>query len=164
MKTLLFVAILLLPAFSLTAQTSLKEGPTVNGVRLGATQNEVRARFGKPLSQERREAEPCVGGTELTMRYRGAVITLWDDPNDASRFTVGRIEVTSAAWPVSGVRVGQSSGSVRTKFGKPDAQEPDQRTKLSVWYYEMTDDSPGNTHFTFRNGKLIKITAIYLMC
>lgn len=164
MKIALLIALLFFSAFSSAGQTSLREGPTVNGITLGATRGEVVKRFGKPLSERRREAEPCVGGTELTLRYRGAIITLWDDPEDGSRFIVGQIEVTSATWPVSGMKVGETSASVRAHFGKPNAQENDPRTKLPVWYYEMSEESPGSTNFTFRNGKLAKITAVYLMC
>lgn len=164
MKIILFVAALLLPVFSLAGQTSLREGPTVNGIKLGATQQQVLKRFGKPLSEVRKEAEPCVGGTELTLRYSGIKIVLWDDPADEKKFLVGMVEVTSTGWAVSGARVGHTTASIQKRFGSPNAQETDPDSKLPFWFYEMNDESPGNTHFTFRNGKVVKITALYFMC
>lgn len=164
MRSISIVFFIFLTALMSFGQTSLKNGPKVNGIALGATKDEVIRRFGKPLSEVRKEAEPCVGGTEMTLRYPGIKIILWDDPADESKFTVGMIEVTTAAWVVSGAKVGQSSVFVRGRFGKPNAQETDPTTKRPVWYYEMNEENPGNTHFTFRNGRIVKITALYLMC
>lgn len=98
------------------------------------------------------------------MKYRGIALTLWDDPEDASRFTAGKLEVTAATWLVSGAKIGQTAAFVRSRLGRPNTIESDPRTKHPVWYYEMSDESPGNTKFIFGNGRLFRIVAMYLMC
>ena len=102
-----FAVILLLLVTSAYSQVSLSQGPKVNGITLGATREEVVKKFGKPVSETKRKADECVGGTEVTLSYPGLKFRLWDDPDNPRKFTVGEFEVTSAKWDVSGVRVGR---------------------------------------------------------
>ena len=159
---LLMVLFFTASAFS---QISLDSGPKVNGLALGVTREEVIRKLGKPTRETKRKADECVGGTELTLQYPGLEFKLWDDPENPRKFTVGMFEVMSAAWDVSGVRVGQTSAAVRKRFGMRNSEEGDRRTGKTIWYYEMDEEkSPGNTNFTLRNGKVTSIFSMYLMC
>ena len=84
--------------------------------------------------------------------------------DQAGKFNVITFKVTSPRWNVSGARVGWSEAAVKKRFGKPTSTEREENGDL-VWYYEMTEeDGPGNSHFVFRKGRVIRITAIYFMC
>lgn len=163
MRFLLILTTLFL-AGTVFSQTSLKEGPKVNGIALGATREEVVRRLGKPRSQSKRQADECVGGVELTLNYPGLTFKLWDDA-DQKNFTVGYFEVRSAAWNVSGARVGNASAAIKRRFGTRTAQEVDSQTNMLTWYYDMDENiSPGNTSFAFRRGRVYRIATMYLMC
>lgn len=162
MKIIPAVAIIFLTVTAFS-QTSLRSGPKVNGIGLGVTREQVVKRFGKPAFESKKEADECVGGTEMTLRYPGLKFVLWDDPENPKRFTVGQFEVTSARWNVSGAKIGQTSATVRKLFGRPSSQGTENG--LPTWYYGMDEKkSPGNTNFSFRKGRLVNITAIWLMC
>lgn len=163
MKTLIAITLLSVTG-TIYSQTSLKEGPIINNLALGATRQEVIKKFGEPDSESRRKADECVGGTELTIRYPGLILWLWDDPEDPKNFTVGMFEVTSAKWNVSGVRVGQTSSFIKGQFGIRDFEDNEEKNQTS-WSYGMDEEkSPGTTTFFFRNGKVTKISAAWLMC
>lgn len=160
-----FVLIILLLAGTASAQTSLKEGPKVNGLGLGDRREDILRWMGKPASQSKKKADECVGGTELTLRYPGLVFSLWDDPRDPKKFTVGAFEVTSARWDVSGSKVGQNYAAIRKLFGTRGFEGKEDRTRLPFWSYEMDEEkSPGTTTFVFRGGRLVKVTAMWMMC
>lgn len=162
MKTLFCLTILLISGTAFS-QTSLKEGAKVNGIGLGATREEIIRRFGKPTSQSKKEADPCVSGTELTLNYPGLTFKLWNDLDD--KFTVGYFEVRSAGWNVSGAQIGQSSAAIKKRLGTRTSQEIDGQTNMLTWYYHMGDDNgPGSTNFAFRRGKVSRIVVIALMC
>lgn len=157
--------IMLVSTASAAAQTSLKSGPTVNGISLGATRGQVIKKFGKPISETKRKADECVGGTEMTLRYPGLKFLLWDDSEDPKKFTVGMFEITSAKWESSGARVGQTSTAIKKRFGTRSSEEKEAGTDLTVWYYEMDENiSPGNTNFYFRGDKVTKIMSLWMMC
>ena len=141
----------------------MKQGPKVNGIGLGATRQEVIKKLGRPVRESRRNADECVGGTEMTLSYPGLKILLWDDAEDRRKFTVGQFEVTSAKWDVSGSRIGQTNAAVRKLFGPRSSEE--RESGSLVWYYNMDENiSPGNTNFYFRGGKVVKIVSLWLMC
>lgn len=127
MRHLFLLTILLLTGTAFS-QTSLKAGAKVNGIALAATREQVIRKLGKPLSQTKKEAEPCVGGTEMVLKYPGLALSLWSDV-EGKKFSVGYFEVTSAKWNVSGIKVGDSSAAVRKRFGRRDSQEIDGHTK-----------------------------------
>lgn len=137
----------------------------MNGIGLGATREDVIRWMGKPASQSKKKADECVGGIEMTLRYPGLVFSLWDDPDNPKKFTVGAFEVTSAKWDVLGARVGQATSAIKKLFGKSSFDGKDDSTKLPFWSYEMDEEkSPGTTTFFFRDGKLTKVKAMWLMC
>ena len=155
--------VLLLMASDVYCQVSLTKGPKVNGLALGATRNEVIKKLGKPSSESKRKADECVGGTEMTLHYPGLKLLLWDDPDDPRRFAVGKFEISSARWDVSGIRIGQPNSAVRKQFGARSTEE--KQSGQLVWFYFMDENiSPGSTNFHFRNGKLIKIISLWQMC
>ncbi len=160
MKTIAVLAALIfaIPAFS---QTSLESGPKVNGLALGATRAEVIKKIGKPTRETKNKADECVGGTEMTLHYPGLKFSLWDDAH--GKFSVGAFEVNSAKWDVSGARVGLSSSAIKKLFGTRFTAETN--SGKTIWYYDMDEEkSPGNTNFTFRNGRLVNIFSMWLMC
>lgn len=161
----IFLLSILLMATATFSQTSLKNGPKVNGIGLGDTREDVLRWMGKPVRQSRKKADECVGGTEMTLIYPGLKFVLWDDPENPKKFTVGMFEVTSGNWNVSGAKIGQSSAQVRKLFGEPSSQDKPPAKKLPVWYYDMDEnEGPGNTNFVFRNGKLVSVLSMYMMC
>ncbi|NOT49017.1 MAG: hypothetical protein HOP17_14855 [Acidobacteria bacterium] len=164
MRSIIALTILLLAGTALS-QTSLKNGPKVNGIGLGASREEVIRKLGKPTSQSKKAAEECVGGTEMVMTYPGLTFRLWDDSDNPRKFTVGFFEVRSARWNVSGAKVGETSAAIKKRFGTRASQETDGHTKLMTWYYDMDENSgPGSTNFAFRGGKVFEITSLWLMC
>lgn len=161
MRIFLAIALTLLNATAF-AQVSLKSGPKVNGIGLGATREQVIKKFGKPV-ESKKQADECVGGTEMTLRYQGLVFSLWDDPDNPKKFRVGAFEVTSGNWNVSGARIGQTRATIKKLFGRSSSQGDENG--LPTWYYSMDEDEgPGNSNFSFRKGKLANITVIWLMC
>ena len=163
MKSLILIVLLALAACTY-GQTSLKQGPTVEGLSLGASRDEVIKKLGKPSSEKKGEADECVGGTEMTLKYPGLEFRLWDDSEEPGKFTVGAFEVTSQRWDVSGVRVGQSGETVKKLFGTSYTTESEKGGR-TIWYYAMDEnEGPGNTNFTIRNGKIINIYTMWLMC
>ena len=162
----LFLAIVLLSVTgTIFSQVSTREGLKVNGVALGDTYQQVVRKLGKPSSEKKRKADECVGGVELTLRYPGLELRLWDDSENPKKFTVGWFEVKSAKWNVSGARVGITSEAVRKLFGARTSEEIDARTRLRRWYYEMDENiSPGNTNFSFLGGKVVSIMSLWMMC
>ena len=74
-------------------------------------------------------------------------------------------DVKSAKWNVSGARIGSTAAAVKKLFGNKAAKEVDSTTKLLTWYYGMDANiNPGSTNFAFRNGKVVSITSVWLMC
>lgn len=165
MKIFTLPSLLLIFTVSALSQISLESGPKVNGLALGATREHVIKKLGKPTRESKRTADECVSGTEMTLQYPGLKFRLWDDSEKTSRFTVGMFEVTSAKWDVSGARVGQASTEVKKMFGAKFTTETDLKTGKTIWYYYMDEEKgPGTTNFTFRNGKLVSILSMWLMC
>jgi hypothetical protein len=147
------------------SQVSTKSGLKVNGVAMGDSYQQVVRKLGKPTSQTKRKADECVGGTEMTLSYPGLKIRLWDEADDPKKFTVGWYEVKSEKWNVSGAKIGSTAAAVKKLFGNNAAKEIDSNTKLLTWYYGMDANiSPDSTNFAFRNGKVVSITSVWLMC
>ncbi|HMQ03546.1 MAG TPA: hypothetical protein PKD26_06495 [Pyrinomonadaceae bacterium] len=165
MKTFVLLVFSIFSPLVSFGQTSLKEGPKINGIGLGARREQVVAKFGKPLAETKKKADECVGGTEVTLQYPGLKFRLWDDPDNPKSFTVGWFEVRSARWNVSGAKIGDTTVAVRNLFGVRTTQQTIRKTGSVTWFYEMDEEvSPGTTNFTFRNGKLVGITTLWLLC
>lgn len=164
MKITPIIAILVLSGLSFSQQL-LNEGAAVNGVGLGATREQVIRKLGKPVSETKRDAGECIGGTELTLKYPGLEFKLWDDVNDPKKFTVGFFEVTSGTWIVAGTKLGETDTRIQRRFGRPNSRGTDAGTGLPVWYYEIDlEKGPGTTNFEFRNGRVVRIISLWMLC
>jgi hypothetical protein len=156
-STLLFGVVLLFTvnAFSQFASPELK----VNGVGLGASYREVVRRLGKPSRDYTVEADECVGGKSRYLVYKGLTVEMHPRSSDPKVFYVGQIEITSSRWNVSGVRIGASPASIRKKFGPSELRNGDRKSEKVLLYFL---DAPGNLHFYFRRGKLVRIETYYI--
>jgi len=101
----------------------------------------------------------------MTLRYPGLIFQLWDDSEKPGEFTVGMFEVTSAKWNVSRAKVGQTKAEIKSMFGDRSSEENETASKQLVWYYDMDEnEGPGNTNFYFRNGRVVRILSMWMMC
>ena len=159
MKTLILLfSIVILFAVNGFSQIS-SPGIKVNGVGLGASYREVIRRFGKPSRDYTVEADECVGGQSRYLVYNGLTIEMHPSGENAKAFQVGQIEVTSARWNISGVRVGASPAAIRKKFGPSEFQNGDQKGEKFIPYFL---NAPGNLYFYFRRGKLVRVETYYI--
>lgn len=156
--TLLFSIVLLLTvnAFSQSSTPDIK----VNGVGLGSSYREVIRKLGKPSRDYTVEADECVGGKSRYLIYQGLTVELHPRASNPKAFYVGQIEVTSARWNVSGVRIGAKPAAVRKKFGSSDFQNGDKKGERFLDYYLA---APGNLYFYFRRNQLVRVET-YRIC
>jgi hypothetical protein len=135
---------------SVTAQvTNFK----VNGVGIASTYSVVVKKLGKPLSSKKGGIVPCSeGSTLLTLRYKGLEIWLSKDEAEKS-FSVFAIWLTSSKWSVSGINIGSTVKSVKTKFGQPYHQTRDGLLGL---HYNNNRGVSGAASFYFRGNRLKK--------
>lgn len=155
----LFLIALATPAI---CQNSIREGPKVNGLALGATYSTTVKSLGKPLRDvTSRRIDECIGSRTRTLAYPGLKVELVEGERNA--FTVFAFEVTSATWNVSGIKIGDTSDRIQRAFGTSGRTVEKERTGPR-WFYEMTEESPGGTNFYFQNGKLIKVNTSFEMC
>ena len=153
MKQYLLTAFFLLLAFA--GQTFAREiDLRVGGIGLGGTEAQVLRRLGAPRAIEKGTENACGGGWEKTFRYDGLSLVLLSDENGANYDVIG-VEVTSAAWTVSGVKIGAHRAAVRARFGASlEAAEDDG---LERWSY-VNWGNDGFAGFYFAAGKLVKIS------
>lgn len=151
MKKLLFLALFL--AFPLQAAAG-EIDLRVGGIGLGSTEAQVVRRLGAPRAIEQGEENACGGGWEKTYRYDGLAIVLLSDEDGANYDVIG-VEVTSAAWPVSGLKIGAHRGAVRARFGASLETRADEG--LERWSY-VNWGNDGFAGFYFAAGKLVKIS------
>lgn len=151
-------------AFSIAAsgQTTIRDGLKVNGVALGATYAAAVKQLGRPLRDvTSRRINECIGSRTRTMTYPGLKVELVEGERNA--FTIFGFEVTSAKWNVSGVRLGSTPAQIEKLFGI-DGRTVEKYDAGPVWFYEMTEESPGATSFYFRGGKLYRVYTGFEMC
>ena len=161
MKKLLGILFLAL-AGSAYAQSSLPEGPKVNGIGLGAKYADAVRTLGKPTRDiTNRTVDECSGSRIRVLHYPGLKVELFDAVRN--QYTVFAFEVTSPKWSVSGTKVGDTTAAVQRLFGT-NGRTVEKEGAETVWYYEMSEAAPGSSNFHFRNGKLSKIYFGYTMC
>src|SRR6478672_8340137 len=68
---LIIPIIVLVVALPVCAQISLTDGPSVDGIKLGATYKAVVAKFGKPLREKTNRMDECIGDRTRTVNYPG---------------------------------------------------------------------------------------------
>lgn len=138
----------------------------LNGVGLGSTHSEVVKALGKPVKETKPVREECTGGREKSAIYRGASFQFMDgDSEDGKTFEVVSFEVTSAAYSVSGIRVGDTQFTVRRVLGTKFTRDTGDSPGTTVWTFEIGEkDGPGFTNVTFRKGKVVSISSAYAVC
>ena len=153
MKQFLLTMFFLLPG--LAAPAFAKEiDLRVGGVGLGSTEAQVLRRLGAPRAIEKGEENACGGGWEKTFRYDGLSLVLLSDENGADYDVIG-VEVTSAAWTVSGLKIGAHRAAVRARFGA--SLEAADDGGLERWSY-VNWGNDGFAGFYFAAGKLVRIS------
>ena len=161
MKKLLTLFLLVF-AGSAYSQSSLPEGPKVNGIGLGAKYAEVVRKLGKPTREvTNRNVDECIGSRIRTLYYPGLKLEFFDETRNV--YTVFSAEITSPKWQISGTKIGDASASVQKLFGTNGRTTAKEGAEV-IWYYDMNEDAPGSSNFHFRNGRLIKVVFGYTMC
>jgi len=157
MKTIFCILLLTVSSF---AQTSLLEGPKVNGLGLGTTYKQVIAKFGKPTADKINKMNECIGDRTRKLTYPGMTVEL---DEQSGTFHVYAFEITSPIYDVSGAKIGDTTASVQKRFGVRGRTIENPKSG-PLWFYEMSEEAPGSTNFYFRNGKLVRIQSTYMMC
>lgn len=162
MKKLLPLVILLfaLAGYAQEGRAS-KYAVKINGVGLGDSYEQVIKKFGKPSKNMIEEGDECVGGKLRRLTYPGLVFELHQENEKPTKFYVGNLEVTSARWDVSGVKVGMTASAIKRKFGKAEiVRDTDRSSYLS---YDLTDEEgPGLLNFYIRGGRVTRISTFYI--
>jgi PAS domain-containing protein len=122
--------------------------------------------FGKPAHETRPQHEECTGGNEKTVKYAGLEFYFMDGTTMKGKtYRVMSFDVSSPKYTVSGIKLGDTEGAVRTKFGKRFTVEKDAAKGEVYWNYEIGEkDGPGQTTVTLKNGKVTAISSSYTVC
>lgn len=161
------IVMLVFAAASIFAQTVNPAKLKINGViGLDSTYAQVVKAFGKPTKETKPGAEECTGGHEKTVKYAGLEFYFMDGPSSNHKtYMVMSFDVSSPKWTVSGVKLGDSEATVRSKFGRRFTADTDKATGETTWHYEIGErDGPGWTTVTFKNGKVVSIGSAYAVC
>ena len=160
MKTLtLSIGVILLFTVSAFSQSDSPE-ILVGGVGLGDSYSKIVRKLGRPLRDYTVEADECVGGKTRYLVYKGLTIEMHPSIAGPKEFYAGRLEVASPRWSTSsGVRIGATLSSIRKKYGPSGLENADRKGEKFLSYYL---NAPGNLHFFFRRGKLVRIETYYI--
>ena len=162
MKKLLLPLLLLTLSPLAFSQSRLPDGLKVNGVALNSRYADIIKKFGKPTRDvTSRKIDECIGSRTRTLYYPGLKFELVE--NERNVFEMFSFEVTSQKWELAGPKIGDSTAAIQKLFGT-GSRSIDKVGPDTVWFYTMTDESPGSTNFYFRGGKLVKIITGYEMC
>jgi hypothetical protein len=55
-----------------------------------------------------------------------------------------------------------TQAAIRKRFGKANSSEIEKSTR--IWRYNFEVEGPGSSIFYFRNGRVVEIYSMYLMC
>lgn len=132
----------------------------VNGVELDSPYSKVVQAFGKPLRRKKGAAyDECGGGYRETLYFPGITVDLLSDQK-GKNYAAASIEVTSAKWLVSGIRIGADIRDVQSKF-RNSHDKTKNDNGLDVLTYWNGD---GWIVFSFKKDKLAKISWEYNFC
>lgn len=152
---LLFIAVLVLLSWSVSAQTIELN---VRGITVGTTHRAVLRKLGKPLATIRGGHYPCDDGPMRTLKYPGLVLKLLQS-NDGLGFFVAAVDVTSVKWPVAQkIGIGSRLKDVTAKFGTQEVEIEHGRKTVS---YLMAE---GFAVFTFHRGKVVRVAWEFNVC
>lgn len=139
----------------------------INGIGLDSTYAQVVKALGKPVEDGKATEEGCIGAHEKTVEYAGLNVYFMDgDSKDGKTFEVKSFSVSSANWPVSGIKIGDAEAVVREKFGSSftTSEDPDGDGD-TAWFYEFREeDSPGFLTVVLKDNKVVRISAGYQVC
>jgi hypothetical protein len=127
------------------------EALKIKGVSLSTSQTDVFRQLGKPLQSRKGGNFPC-GGELMTQYYSGLVIEFEGDEKGRN-FTAASMEVSSAKWSISGIRVSADKKDVLAKFSGYKYYKANE-SDLEVWSYGNGD---GWINFYFNGEKLVKV-------
>ncbi len=167
MRTLsLLLGVVFLSSVAVSAQALNPAKIKFRGLGLDSTYQQVVRTLGKPESETEPAREECIGAHEKTVKYPGLEMFMMDgDSKDGKTFEIKSFEITTAAYSVSGIKVGDSEAVVKKRLGKRFRPEPGVEAGERVYFYRMNDtEGPGTTRFAFKNGKLVLIASDYLVC
>lgn len=155
---ILFTVLLLSPAF---AQKNWPEADIrVNGIGSGSSYSQILRKIGRPYrTVDKGVDDECAGGKLKELIYRGLTIGILSDAKGRN-FSVYSIEINSNKWSIQhGIKIGSTRKTVISKLGKPiiDKAEPHM-----IRY--VTKENLGIVAFTFRNGKLVRISMQETLC
>ncbi|HQU86705.1 MAG TPA: hypothetical protein PKY59_26470 [Pyrinomonadaceae bacterium] len=153
MKIIYLICAIVVLQITCAAQTNSVK---VNGVEVGTWYPAAVRKLGKPVSVRHNETFPCEDGKVLTARYNGLVLRFIES-YPAKKLFVGSIEITSAKWSVSGIKIGANFKDVKAEFSGKLRYEGNFKV-----YGGFIKD--GFSHFYFKNGKLVKIIAEINLC
>jgi hypothetical protein len=140
-ELVLLFGMVLFAATPLTAQVT---HPQVSGLDIGAKYSDIVRKLGRPISDRQGGKVPC-GGAMRTLRYNGLVLRL--ETGDTDPLGLYKVEVTSAKWMVSRLRIGATRREVLSKLGPGP--------------YFIDD---GYLNFYYRKNKVIKIEWEFNFC
>ncbi len=167
LSLIIAVFVIFLAASSACGQTVDPVKAKVKGIGLDATYAQAIKALGKPVKDGKATEEGCIGAHEKMVEYAGLSLYFMDgDSKDGKTFELKSFVVSSANWPVSGIKVGDTEAAVRAKFGSSfvSSEDPDGEGD-AAWFYEFSEeDNPGSLAVVFKDGKVIKIGASYQVC
>lgn len=166
MKKLLFISLLCIFTFSISAQKKLNEiDLRVNGIGSGTSYSTLIRKLGKPNRTKKikvKAENACSNSdeTHLTLFYSGLEITLLGD-GKGQNLEVYSLEVITNKWTASGIKIGATEKEIQTRFGMPISK--DDKSGETVFYY-VTKENLGGVNFYFRNNKLVRVEMTETLC
>lgn len=160
----IFAVIIAASASMSSAQKSDPAKMSFKGIKVGSTYAQVVKALGKPKTDGPAKDEGCIGFQEKEVEYDGVSFYMMNgDSKGRKTFEVKSFTVTSDKYVVSGIRVGDDENSVRIKLGRGYVESDDDEMEgARVWSYEF--DAPGYTTIKFKDGKVISISSMWLIC
>lgn len=153
MKKLATLLTIFVIQFTVSAQVN---NLNVKGVDVGTYYSTAIRNLGKPSSVKRSGQFPCDDGKMITANYPGLVVKFVES-FPGKKFFVGSMEVTSAKYAVSGVRIGDRLSRVKSLFSGSLRKEEG----FDVYGGYIND---GFSRFYFKNDRLRKIVWEINLC
>lgn len=157
MRLLFFVSLFICCVLPAIAQRTVTEVDlTVNGIHAGSKLAVVK-RLGKPMRKKSIGFNDCAEGYQNTYYFPGLEVGVINSKN--GKFTaVISLNITSKRWRIApNIHLGASKKKIISTYGKPVESDA---TKLTY----VTKGNTGWVGFTFRKGKLIRVTMEETLC
>lgn len=172
MSVAIFVGVILRLIFALSALTIIAAHvakadtiqPSVNGVTLGMSLEEVKSHLGAFQKETTSEPDGCTNLPNIELHYNGMLVTLAGQTGEV--YIVTAIDVTSPKYSVGNIRIGDSAQKVKDTFGSPNLLG----NALYYTFGESDVDSDGDpvadrgVGFTIRDGSVSEINMDLGLC